>query len=114
MWTATIESKTFSKGILQVGVVYTNGNESFTEPYVISSEEEINGRITNRLSTLEKLEGVSISLGAFTPQLVTSDENPKQEKLNELRKIKELVSLGVLKDTDQQVLDAIEAVKENQ
>lgn len=109
-WTAKIESKSFEKGVLQVGVVYTSGTDTFSESYQIYSNVDLDNRIASRLSQLEELENISIDIGEYSP-LVTST-NAKQERLGELREVKELVDLGVLDENDKKVIDAMQAVKD--
>lgn len=112
MWSATIESKTFEKGFLQIGVSYTNGIETFSEPYQINTESDINVKIKSRLSQLNMLETMEIPLGPYLAIEETNTTDPKQYAIMNLRKAKDMVALGVFKDSDKEVLDAIQAVKE--
>lgn len=113
MWTAQIESKRFQKGTLQIGVIYSNGIETFSEPSIVSSLEEINIIISSRLSQLEALESLEVPLGPYEPKSNVIPVNEKEQSLTRLRELQELVRLGVFKDTDSQIVDAIEDVKEN-
>lgn len=62
MFTATITKKDFRGGVFQVTVEYVNGGDIFTEAYNINSVEDLNGRIENKLNTLNKLLELELSL----------------------------------------------------
>lgn len=111
MWTATIESQNLAKGVLTVGVKYTDGSEILGESHQISSLEALNSTIKSRLDYLNSLSAIVIPIGAYVPTESTQSPDPKVISLNELRRIQDLVALGVLKETDQQVTDAIQLVK---
>jgi len=112
MWTATIDGKEYVKGILTVQVMYKNGDDGVGESYVISSVDSLNERIKNKLKQLEDLSVVhnSIQLGEFIPP---ADPVPTAYELalKEVNRVKNLVSLNILKETDQEFLDAVSALK---
>lgn len=113
MWSAKIESKNFSKGILQIGVSYTNGMETFNESYKIYSLDDINNIIASKLEQIKNTEALEISIGDYSPKpIIKTVIDPKQEALDNLRRTKELVELDVLNEDDKEVMDAIQAVKE--
>lgn len=68
MWSAKIESKSFEKGILQIGVIFTNGFQTFSEPFIVRSDKDIDEYISSRIKYLNTLEAIQIPLGDFTPK----------------------------------------------
>lgn len=114
MWTAQIESKTNDRSVLFVGVQYTDGTKKFGESIDMTGGDidTLNNKIQARLNTLNANDTLvdDITLGAFTPPTIKPVDE-KEAALTELRKLQDLVNLGVLKESDQQVLDAIADVK---
>jgi hypothetical protein len=62
MYTATKTKKDFRGGIFQVTVDFVNGEETITEAFNISSEDDLNRKIENRLATLNELLALSTKL----------------------------------------------------
>lgn len=113
MWISKIVDKNLSLGELRVNVSYSNGTDDFNEVYSIRNEQDLNARIKNKLSELEDKEIIfsNIQTGVYTPVDNQVVVNPLEQKMTELRKLKEQVSLGLMKETDKEYLDAISAVK---
>lgn len=114
MWSATITRKDFDNGLLRVIVVFSDGVRSCEETYNLRRGPELDSFIKSRLIELNALDtfASSLSIGAYTPQIdVAAPPNPLTTALRELREVHELVSIGVLKDTDQEVIDALTAAK---
>lgn len=82
MFTATITKKNFTEGVMQVTVEYKNGADVFTEAYNISSENDLDNRIGNKLDTLNRLLGLetTLTIGAWTKK-----ETPEQTELTPLQ-----------------------------
>jgi hypothetical protein len=112
MWTASIDAKEYSKGILTVRVMYKNGEDGIGEAYQVSSLDSLNQSIKNKLKQLEDISVVhdSVKLGAFVAPAdpVTT---AYELALQEVSRVKNLVSVGILKDTDAEYVSAITALK---
>ena len=113
MWTANIQKKDFSNGTLRVIVRYENDTDSFEETYYLKAANEIENNIRSRLSQLASFETVSIPLGPYVPQPVAVSQNtPLQIALSNLNRLKTLVDVGVIKDTDTVYQAALLTAKE--
>lgn len=73
MWSAKIESKTFEKGTLQIGVIYSNSTVTFSEPYTINTEADIDNQISAKLKQLESLEKIQVSIGSYEPKITPAE-----------------------------------------
>lgn len=110
MWTATIQEKNFKQGTAFINVGFSNGTESFSEVFEMRRGADLNGNITSRLAQLEDTQTFvdTLNLGAYTvPAIAKAEELPLQK----LQRLQQLVTLGVIKDTDDEVIQAIVAVK---
>lgn len=115
MWASTIDRKDFSNGQFRVFVKYTDGaGSSFEEAYNLSNAENLNNTIRSRIDQLQAVEAFAdtVTLGAYTPTpkpvIAASDY---EIALAEVSRVKNLVSLGILKETDQEFVDAVAALK---
>lgn len=112
MWTATIDGKEYAKGILTVRVMYKNGDDGFGEAYTVSSIDSLNQSIKNKLRQLENTALVydSIQPGEFVPP-ADPTQSPYELAQQEVYRLKNLISLGILKETDQEFVDAVANLK---
>jgi len=116
MWTSTIESKNYNKGVLILNVVFSNGNEMFNESFDMTggSLDIVNERIKARLGGLQASENldIQIPLGAFTP---TSNPATTQEAfmaaLRRVRSCQRAIQLGLMTDKDQIYIDALASLQ---
>lgn len=69
MWEAIIESKIYNKGILQIGVIYSNGVDKFTECYQIYSHVDIDNMISSKLKLLNDAQLINVELGLYIPKI---------------------------------------------
>lgn len=113
MYTAKIESHTFTQGELKITVNYASPADSFNEVHQIYSLEELNKKISARLNQLNALAAIEIPVGQYIPTPVVHVFDPKQKALNDLHDLKNLVDLGVIEKTDPSFLTAIQEVKGN-
>ncbi len=118
MYTANIISKQVSSGLLIVVVEYSNGKEVMGETISIRTAGDLDSFIKQRiveLSSVEDLNG-SLVLGAYTPTAppIIPDAPPNEldVALKNLRRLNELVGLGVKNSDDADVLTAIQSVKD--
>lgn len=115
MWTSKIVGKRVENGALFVDVHFINGDASIARTVDMTggSLDVLSLKIQSQLDTLNTTDDLftQIIVGEFTP--IIQDVSSQEEALNNLRKAKELVDLGVIDDTDPQVLDALTAVKES-
>jgi len=91
MFTATTTKKDFRGGIFQVTVDFTDGTEVITEAFNITSGDDLDRRIEDRLNTLNRLLELkaSLALGAWTkPVKEEPAVDPVQEALNAVYKAK--------------------------
>lgn len=106
MWTATIESKGFSKGVFQIGVIYSNGSDTFSEVHQLRGVSDAESAIKSRLSQLNSIDLSQIQLGSYTPPsppIPTQAEIDKQNYLTLLSQwetAKLDVSKGLLDKTN--------------
>jgi len=99
MFTATTTKKDFRGGIFQVTVDFTDGTETITEAFNITSGEDLDRRIEDRLATLNRLEALktSLVLGAWTkPVKEELVADPVQEALNAVYQAKSDLDLKLI------------------
>jgi hypothetical protein len=109
MWKAKIADKKIEHGVCTVNVSYQDGPDEFNEIYTIQSLEDLNNRVRGRLEGLNNLGSLlnEIPVGNFTPEPRVEVVNRKQEALNEVSRLKQLVNLGLLEEDDQKYQDAV-------
>jgi hypothetical protein len=99
MFTATTTKKDFRGGIFQVTVDFTDGTEVITEAFNITSGDDLDRRIEDRLNTLNRLLDLktSLILGAWTkPVKEEPVADPVQEALNAVYKAKSDLDLKLI------------------
>lgn len=115
MFTATITNKDFRGGVFQVTVQYLNGTDTFTEAYNILSEEDLDNRIGNKIDTLNRLLELetTLTIGEWTKKETPAPVGPTALEVarTKIYELKEKINLGVMKETDQEFIDAVAAYK---
>ncbi len=113
MYNATIESKKFDKGVIQVGVIYSDGNDKFTEVYGVSSSEELDTIICGRLKTFNEVKNISISTGSYTKPVDSTDSALVEfrRSIKFLETMKKLIDLGVKGADDSDYIDLVSLAK---
>jgi hypothetical protein len=114
MFTATTTKKDFRAGVFQVTVEFTNGEETIVEAFNINSEDDMNNKIGTRLDTLNRLLELknTLVLGAWTKKEVpVVQATPLELAERTIWELKRKIELGVLKETDQEFIDAVTAYK---
>jgi hypothetical protein len=99
MFTATTTKKDFRGGIFQVTVDFTDGTEVITEAFNITSGDDLDRRIEDRLNTLNRLLDLkaSLTLGAWTkPVKEEPVADPVQEALNAVYQAKSDLDLKLI------------------
>lgn len=111
MWTATINNKIITNGMLRVNVSFTDGTQTFTENYETRSGQDanwLNDNINRRINDLTSVISFadSIPIGVFTPTTPAPTPEPTSGKaLYEfrLKKFEAMVSAirkGLITDTN--------------
>lgn len=117
MYTAKIVDKKIENGSLLVNVNYTNGVTNFNVIYPVRSEKDLDNLIRSKLEELEALITLeaTLTLGVYTPTAketpIKTEPTPLELATETLYKLKEKINLGVLKETDQEFIDAVTAYK---
>lgn len=114
MWTATIDRTDFSNGQFRVFVKYSDGINSFEESYNLSTRQALNSQIKNRLEQLTSVQALasSIEVGSFTPEEeVVVGPTPYELAVGEVARLKGLISLGIMKETDPEFVNAVTELK---
>lgn len=99
MYTATLKSKSFAGGNLQIVVEYAHGTDVFTEAYNVISEDDLNNRIEQRIDALNYLLNLnaSLALGAWVKPVKQEPVlDPVQEALNEVYRAKNNLDLKLI------------------
>jgi len=111
MWTATIHKTDFNNGSFRAYVKYSDGTNSFDETVGLSTQDNLNKAIRNRIQGLEEVSTFvsTVPMGPFAPSQEVA--TPYELALKEVSRVKNLVSLGILKETDQEFVDAVSALK---
>lgn len=110
MYTATTTKKDFRAGIFQITVDFTDGTETITEAFNITSEDDMNRRIEARLASLNELATLkeSLVLGAWvkpveieptTEVLAPTPEELKQREID----LKEVELIATLERTKREM-----------
>lgn len=114
MWTSTIKGKDFVNGQFRVSVEYTDGTNTFSEVHNLSNQENLDRTIRSRIAQLEATATFSttVSTGPYTPsEEVKATPTAYDLAIQEVSRVKNLVELGILKETDKEFIDAITALK---
>ena len=114
MWTAKIEQKDFSNGQFRVFVSYTDGTNKFEENYSLSTQENLHKTVRSRLQQLESVAvfASTVPIGVFNPS--AEEVKPLSSydlALQEVARVKGLVNIGILKETDTVFVNAVTALK---
>lgn len=121
MWTAQIESKKIEKGVLQIGVIYSNGTDSFTVVYPLETPnfEGLKTQVKNRLANLNGLEtlATSINVGVMpdpvvvTPTQAELDQAEFLKDYTKWQKVKKAIDVGILTGNEAPVVALLAEVK---
>ena len=102
MYTANIDSKTFSGGKLTVKVTYSNGNENITEDLIYTQAQDenyIDDIISRKLNDLNSLSNLydSIVIGNYNlKETSDSDKDLYYKKASEYMKFMNIASMGLI------------------
>lgn len=118
MFTANITKKDFRLGTLQIVVEFSNGvpQETISQAFNITSQEDLDSKIETKIAELNALAALAsaVKTGAWVKVVKPKEEpvlTPLQEAEAELYRLKNLIDLGVVKETDQEFVDAVTAYK---
>lgn len=121
MWTAQIESKKIEKGILHIGVIFSNGSDSFTVVYPLENPnfESFKNQVKNRLSNLNGLDTLlgTINTGTVPDPIVTQPtqaELDRQQFITDYSRwvnVKKAIDVGILTGSEAPVLTLLNKVK---
>lgn len=118
MWTATIESKKLDKGTLYVGVIFSNGQDSFTIVYPISANslDSLKFQVRSKLDDLTSLDSdfANLALGPApdpTPIVVDPAKQKFITDYNKWLRVKKAIDVGLLTGNEPAVVNLLNLVK---
>lgn len=117
MFTYTLSGKVIENGQNRITVDYTNETLKFSETFFFASKEELDSRITNTIARLKKVIALNSEIvianyvKAEKPTEVVKEATPLELAEQVIWELKRKIELGVMKETDQEFVDAIEAYK---
>lgn len=103
MFTSSIKSKSFFNGEFKVEVEFTNGNQTWTETFLVRSKENLNSAIKQRLVQLNELAtyNTELTIGAYVPTDASTpptqadiDQTKWFRDFNRLERVTKLKDLG--------------------
>jgi len=119
MFTATITSKNFTEGDLQVVAEFSNGTITKVKAFNVSSERNLKGDIKNELTRLNELEvfATALPLGSYDPSdapvvpptQAEIDQTIWFRNFNRLEQLTRLNTLGGLRPALVADLDTLKA-----
>jgi hypothetical protein len=118
MFTATITSKNFAEGVMQVLVEFSNGTQTVPKAFNISSERNLKSEIRNELVRLNELEvlATALPLGVYDPTEAVVPLTQEQidkgiwfRNFNKLEQLTKLNTLGGLRPALVTDLDTLKA-----
>lgn len=116
MWTTTIESKVFNKGFINVGVIFSNGEDKFTDLFTVRSSSDLDRVISNRLNELSSLDIDQINIGQYQtlvkPVPVITNKDNFVSALRTVQSVKRGIDLGIIDPNDKVVTDAVANAKD--
>ena len=103
MFTYTIATKDFFNGQLKITGKFSNGVQSFTEEFTITSKSQLDHQIKNRIKQLEEMEVLETQLmsGDYTPAPdviipQTQAEIDQQKWFRDFNRFEQLTKLNTL------------------
>jgi hypothetical protein len=117
MFTYNLTDKTIENGRLRVTIEYTNGTVNVSETFSVVTQEELDNKITRKLAELEGVVELSkkVIIGNYTKteKLVEEPKEPTELERAEqaIWELKRKIDLGVMKESDQEFIDAVTAYK---
>ena len=103
MFTYTIATKDFFNGQLKVTGKFSNGVQSFTEDFTITSKDQLDRQIKNRIKQLEEMQVLETQLasGDYTPAadvvtVQTQEEIDRQKWFRDFNRLEQLTKLNTL------------------
>lgn len=116
-FTYILSGKTIENGKNRITVDYDNGTVKCSETFFFSSKKELDDRITNKIAELENV--VALDASIVTAGYVKSEKQedpvipltPLQIAEAELYRLKNLIELGVMKESDPEFVAAVTAYK---
>ncbi len=119
MFTATITKKNFAEGVMQVVVDFSNGTQTVSKAFNVSSENNLKGDVRNELRRLNELEvfAQALPLGVYdateTPGTpMTQEEIDKNKWFRDFNKLERLTKLNDLGGLRPNIVADLEALKE--
>lgn len=107
MFTASIQKNSFSEGVMQVVVDFSDGTDTVTRAFNISSERDLKRQVKNELDRLNDLSNLAKTLteGVYDasdtvappPTQAEIDKHAWFRNFNRLEQLAKLESLGALR-----------------
>lgn len=114
MWESKIVDKGLEKDRIVVNVSYSDGTREFNELYRVTSLKDLDNQIRTKKNSLTTLQTsfTEIPTGTYVPPVPTlSIEDQKLDMVRQLTEMKNLISVGIKKDTDADYLALIASYK---
>lgn len=107
MWQAKIESKNKIRGIYEIGVIFTDGEDSFSESYKVISSEDLNNMVKSKLEELNLVNLEDVELGPFVPTVKKEKDSDFNKKVLEVQRLKMLAETGVIETDSPEYVQAL-------
>lgn len=118
MFTYNLTDHAIENGMTRVTFEFTNGTVKVSRTWNnVTDEADIDRRIENEIAALEKSVALNARLvkNAYVktekPPVVVPKKTPLELAEEKLYELKQKIGLGVLKETDQEWVDAVTAYK---
>jgi hypothetical protein len=114
MFTYNLTDKAIENGQARVTFEFTDGTVKVSRTWIVTDEADIDRRIESEIASLDK--AVALNGRLVKNAYVKAAQSVKVETALEtaeknLYRLKNLISLGVIKETDQEFIDAVVAYK---
>lgn len=118
MFTATILNKNLTEGVMQVLVEFSDGTQTVSKAFNITSKRNLKNEVRNELARLNELDvfNQALTLGVYDPTETVvpptqaeSDKNEWFRNFNKLERLSKLNDLGALRPNAVTGLDTLKA-----
>ncbi len=117
MFTYNLTDTVVENGQVRVTFEITNGTITVSRTWYVTDEDDINRRLKNEIALLDKAVALASRLVKNNYTIVEKEPDPVvpltavQVAEAKLYELKRLIELGVMKETDQEFVDAVSAYK---
>lgn len=114
MFTYNLTDKAIENGQARVTFQFTDGTVTVSRTWIVTDEADIDRRIENEIASLDKavaLNGRLVKNNYVKAAPAVKVETPLELAEKNLYRLKNLINIGVMKETDQEFVDAVAAYK---